>query len=39
MRNLIGAIGWIAFWTLAVLGVACLLLEWHAIEGMAGLVP
>jgi hypothetical protein len=39
VRNLIGTAGWIAFWTLAILGTGCILLEWHTIQGMTGLVP
>jgi len=37
--RLIGTIGWVIFWTLAILGTAAILLEWHDLQAMAGLVP
>jgi hypothetical protein len=37
MRYTASVAAWSLFWTLAVIGVALLILEWHAIQALAGL--
>jgi hypothetical protein len=37
LKSLLGAVGWVIFWVLAICGVALIVLEWHAIEGLTGL--
>lgn len=36
MRDLLAVIGWSVFWILAVLGLAAVVIEWHALQRIFG---